>query len=423
MRRILNRNAAPVAREWLAHFPALIIEGARQVGKSTFATMVADPTALITTFDDPATLAAAQADPTGFIDQAAGSQMIIDEIQRFPEITLPVKASIDADRRPGRFILTGSSSLLRVRGTADSLAGRAARLNLYGLSQGETRAENDDIADAILADPPALARASDGADRSEYAEFLAAGAYPEIRQASARIRNAWLDSYVSNITGRDLPELGRMVDSARAIAILRTLAGRQAAELVKAKLADETSVPAGTITRYIDLLHDVGLVSSIPAWTPNLAKREIARPKTFVSDPALALRLARMTAGQLTGMHYGEAFGSALEAFVASELMKQRTWSAQDYQLFHWRDSDGGEVDLILEFGDGTVVAFEVKAAKSFAAHHFRGLKQLRDALGPRFLAGVVLNTSTSGYRYADRLWGAPISSLWTMKTAPAANG
>lgn len=156
-------------------------------------------------------------------------------------------------------------------------------------------------------------------------------------------------------------------------------------------------------------------MASVPPWTPNLAKREIGRPKTFVVDTAIALRLARLTPAQLTQLHYGEAFGAMLEAFVAAELPRQRTWSSRDFDVFHYRDRDGDEVDLILEFDDGSVVGIEVKSSSSYSASQFKGLTRMRDRLGDRFVAGVVLGTAATGYRYADRLYGAPASALWEL--------
>lgn len=414
MSHLLARHAAPVAREYLEHFPGIVIEGARQVGKSTLAQQIADPDALVRTLDEEQVRAAAIADPAGFIAESAGRQLVIDEIQRLPSLTLAVKASIDRDRRPGRFILTGSASLLRVRGTADSLAGRVGRLTLHGLSRGEIMGEGDDFVSAILTSPETVTRAEGLHTRTGYAELLAAGSYPEIYAATARLRAAWFESYVRGVAERDMSELKREVRPARSMAVLRTLAGRQSAELVKATLAHETGVPATTITGYLDLVHDVGLVASLPPWTPNLAKREIGRPKTFVVDSGLALWLARLTPAQLRLLEYGEAFGSFLESFVAAELLRQRTWSAQRYDLYHWRDRNGDEVDIVIETDDGRVIGIEVKSASSFTARQFKGLTRLRDALGDRFVAGIVLNTSETGYRYADRLYGAPVSALWS---------
>lgn len=412
---MLTRHALPVAAELLEHFPGLIIEGARQVGKSTLATQLAGQGAVVATLDDEQTRAAAAADAAGFVAQAGQGVMIIDEIQKLPELTLAVKASIDRDRRPGRYILTGSSSLLRVRGTADSMAGRVGRLTLYGLSRGEPGGTADDFVAAVLADPAGLASATSGWSRADYAAMLATGAYPEVRSATPRIRDAWLDAYLQGIIGRDMSELRRSVEPARVSAVLRTLAGRQSAELIKAKLAEETSVPPRTITGYVDLVHDVGLVASLPPWTPNLAKREIGRTKSFVIDSGLAMWLARLTPNQLIRLEYGETFGSFLEAFVAAELLRQRTWSDERFDVYHWRDRNTDEVDIVLELGDGRIIGIEVKSATSFTAKQFKGLTRLRDELGAKFVAGIVLGTAAHGYRYADRLYGAPVSALWQL--------
>lgn len=422
MTNLLSRHVAPAAAEILEFFPGLVIEGARQVGKSTLAAMIAAKDAVVLNLDDEQTRAAASADMAGFIAQAGDRQLVIDEIQRLPALTLAVKAAIDRDRRPSRFILTGSSSLLRVRGTADSLAGRVGRLTLYGLSHGELLHRPDDFATVVTENPAVLAHLETQLQRSDYAELLAIGAYPDVRDAPGRTRSIWFDSYLQGVIGRDLPELRREARPARSLAILRTLAGRQSAELVKAKLAQETAVPASTITGYLDLLHDVGLIASIPPWTPKIADREIGRPKSFVIDSGVAMWLARLTPAQLGRLQYGEAFAGLLESFVAAELLRQRTWSAREFSIFHYRNrnKNNEEVDLVLEFNDGSIIGIEVKSSTSFSASQFKGLMSLRKHLGPRFVAGIVLNTGTSGYRYSDRLYGAPVSALWESPFAGA---
>lgn len=411
---LLTRNAAAVARERLSTSSAVIIEGARQVGKSTLAAQLADDDAVVANLDVTATRDAARADPEGFVAQAGSRQLVIDELQRQPELTLAIKAAIDADRRPGRFLITGSSSLLRVRGTADSLAGRAARIRLFGLSGGEGRGLIDDLASVVrTSGPEQLVEHRSDLTRADYAELLGVGAYPEARTLSPRSRRAWFDDYLDAVLGRDLPELRREIRPGRALSILRTLAGRQSSELVRERLGVDAGVPATTLPGYLDLLADVGLIATVAPWTPNLSKREIGRHKTVVLDSGLAVRLARMSPDQLATFGYGEAMGAFLESFVTAELLKQRTWSASDHELFHYRDRAGTEVDLVLEYDDGSVLGIEVKAATSYNRAQFSNLATLRDRVGERFIAGIVLGTASHGYRYADRLVGAPISALW----------
>lgn len=397
----------------LNFFPGVIIEGARQVGKSTLASSVAADDAFITTLDDEQTYNAAAEDPSGFVSSAGQRQMVIDEIQRLPQLTLAVKASIDRDRRPGRFILTGSSSLLSMKGTADSLAGRVGRLTMYGLSRGEVAGTWDDIVPALVTNAARLPEFRTAISREDYAHSLSTGAYPEIRNAPARPRGRWLDSYLQGVIGRDLSELNRELNPSRVQSLLRTLAGGQAEELVKERLSQNSSIPVRTVTSYLDLLTSVGLVTMLSPWTPNLTKREIGRPKICVTDSALAMRLARVSAEQFTTLPYSESFGSYLEAFVGVELLRQKAWSGEDYEIFHYRSRSEDEVDIVIELADGSVIGIEVKASISFSAKQFSGLKRMRDRLGDRFIAGIVLNTGQSGYRFADRLYGAPVSALW----------
>jgi len=417
MEQLLTRHAEPVAREILSYMPALIIEGARQVGKSTLASqLAADGRGMVVTLDDQPTREAAEEDPPGFLAQAGGRLLVIDEVQRFPELTLAVKTAIDRDRQPGRFIMTGSSSLWRVRGLADSLAGRTGRLNLYGFSQGELAGRTDDFMAAVshgLPDP--MPSFTSRWVRDDYVQAVTAGAYPAVRTMTDRQQRRWFGDYVEGLVRRDMPELRRMVDPDRAESVLRLLAANQAGELIKARLAQESGIPATSIDGYLDLIVDLWLATTLPSWTPNLTQREIGRRKSFVVDSGLAAFLSRLTAAQLGTADYGVAFGSLLEGFVAAELLRQQTWSATDFDLYHYRARTGAEVDLVAELSGGGVVAVEVKAATSFQASQFRHLRTIRDELGDRFLAGLVLNTGRSGYRFADRLYGLPVSALWEL--------
>lgn len=418
MRPTLDRHIAARARERLEYSPMLVIEGARQVGKSTLARQIAAEGAVHVTLDHQPTRDAAAADPEGFVAQAGDRQLVIDELQRLPLLTLALKAAIDEERRPARFITTGSASLLTVRGTADSLAGRASRLRLHGFSAGERAQTFDDFAQLVRQHGVSRLIGVAGIyQRAGYAGLVTHGSFPDAQLLPERARNAWIDDYLQSLVSRDLPELRREVRPARVMALLRALSGRQSSELVRARLATEVGIPSSTMPSYLDLLHDVGLIATLPPWTPNLAKREVGKPKALVLDGAIATRLTRVTARQLASLEYGEAFGGYLEAWVTAELLKQQTWSEQEFELFHYRDRNGHEVDLVLEFADGAVLGIEVKASSSYSAQQFQGLVKLRDKLGERFLGGIVLGTAEHGYRYADRLVGAPVSALWEAST------
>ena len=408
-----TRHLLPFARETIAVFPAVVIQGARQVGKSTFAGMLTQGLAAEHfTFDDAATRDAVRADPDAFVAQFPGKALVLDEVQRVPEIVLPIKAAIDRDRRPGRFILTGSTDLLKVPGTADSLAGRAATIHVHGLSQGEMSGRSDDFVTRILDDgTPAAFRTT--WRRPDYVGMLARGAYPEVQGLEGRMRTVWLDGYLARIIEGDAASVYRQVQPARLRAVLRLLAANQSGELVKGRLAEQSGIPATSISTYLDVAAAIFLVSALPPWTPNLTRREIGRHKSIVLDSAVAMRLARMSAGQLEPLVGGDHLGPMLEGFVVSELLKQAGWSETSYALSHYRDRNGIEVALVVELDDGRVMGIEVKAASSFRGEHFSGLRSFAERLGPRFAGGIVLGTGEAGYQHAERLWGLPISALW----------
>ena len=415
MEPLLDRHLLGTAARLLDAFPALVVQGARQVGKSTFVGMLTSGRpANVVTLDDPQSLDAARADPVGFVSQARVATLVIDEIQRAPELILPIKAAIDRDRTPGRFVLTGSADLLRIERTPDSLAGRAVSIDLFGLSQGERLGRHDDFVARVLGLGAGDAERTT-LRRSDYAAMVGRGGYPELRDRDWADSRVWLDSYLTRIVQRDANDLRRNVDPARLRSVLRLLAANQAGELVKARVAQQAALPATTIPAYLDLVEAMYLVRLLPSWTPNLTRREIARPKAVICDSALALRLARLTPEQLVPVVGGEHFGAMLEGFVVGELMRQQGWSTQPHELFHYRDRDGLEVDVVIELDDGRVIGVEVKAAEAARSEHFTPLRALAQRLGERFAAGIVLCTAESGQRFGERMRSLPVASLWEL--------
>lgn len=411
---LLDRHLLPRGREYLDAFPAVVIQGARQVGKSTFAQLLIGSRPHVSvTLDDDNVRGAALADPRAFVAQGGDGTLIIDEIQRAPELLLALKAAIDADRRPSRFLLTGSSDLLRLSRTPDSLAGRAVTLDLHGLSQGEHLGQTDDFAGWLRTTTTIRpGRASDWA-RTDYVDAIARGGYPEVRRHNDRLRGVWFDSYLDRLLSRDVGDVSRGLSSDRLSAVLRLVAANQSGELVQARLADRLSISKSSIASYLAALATMYLTTDLPPWSANLTKREIGRHKVAVADSGLAMRLARLRTATLASLTNATALGSQLEAFVAGELSKQRGWSAEEYDLYHFRDRDGLEVDLVIEFSDGAVFLIEVKAAATYRPEQTRGIRVLADRLGSRFLGGAVLGLSTDRYVLGDHIWGLPVSTLW----------
>lgn len=415
MTPLIRRHLLDTARDLVDAFPAAVIQGARQVGKSTLASMVADGRQHVSvSFDDVDVRESAQLDPRTFVRQAGDGLLIIDEVQREPSILLALKASIDADRRPGRFLLTGSSDLLRLSRSPDSLAGRAVTLDLRGLSQGEIIGRTEDFAHWVKEAEGHLDSPTPGWSREQYVDALLRGGYPELQTLPARHHSRWLDSYLDRLLTRDVGDVSRGLSTDRLEAVLRLVAANQGGELVQARIADELSIARSSISAYLAALRTMYLTHDLPPWRANLTKREVGRHKIAVADSALATRLSRLRAGQLTPLTAAPVLGAQLEAFVVAQIVAQQGWSREDFEVFHFRDRDGLEVDVVLEFDDGRVFLIEVKASATFRAEHTRGIRALAERLGHRFLGGAVLGTTTESRQLGDRIWGLPISALWT---------
>ena len=413
MADLIRRNVLGVAREALDTFPVVVIQGARQVGKSTFARMLAEgrPYQQIS-LDDREIRDAASTDPRAVAELHPQGTVIIDEVQRDLDLMLALKSSIDADRRPGRFILTGSSDLLRLARNPDSLAGRAVTIDLHGLSQGEIAGRREDFATWLRSDPqPQGIRTS--WEKTDYIGALTTGGYPEVRVLTGRMRHLWLDSYVDRLLSRDIGDVSRGLSSDRLASVLRLIAANQSGELVQTRLASDLGMAKSSIAAYLAALRTIYLTMDLPPWGANLTSREVSRHKVSVADSALAVRLDRVDAAGLSQLTAGRLLGELLEAFVVGELTKQRGWSDQDFELYHFRDSGGVEVDIVVEFNDGMVVLLEVKASQTYGADQFKGIRALAEKLKDRFLAGIVLGTSTQGYVLGERLYGLPIATLW----------
>lgn len=408
------RRAADLITEAIADTRVVVVNGARQVGKSTLAEVVLrQGTDGVARFlDDPVTRAAAIADPVRFVRH--DGLMLIDEVQRVPDLWLAIKHLVDRDPRPGRFLLTGSARLLALRSLPDALPGRSETIELWPLSQGEIDGEPDGFVDAAFelgADVRAAPREEE-LQRKDYLARTVRGGYPEARRREApQRRRRFFEGYLSDLLSRDVKQVAdieRAGDMRRLVALLAAQTGGL---LNVNRLAGELSITAPTVRSYIEILETVYVIRLIPAWSPNATSRAIATPKVIFVDSGLAHYLT-------TGAVTDAALGGQLENFILGELARQLTWARTPARLYHYRDRDRYEVDGVLEDNVGRVVGVEVKAAETVRADDFRGLRRLQRRLGPRFHAGFVLYCGAESLSFGDGLTCLPISALWTTGAA-----
>ncbi|QXJ26823.1 ATP-binding protein [Actinomadura graeca] len=411
---LYSRHAERMACEALADTRVVVVNGARQVGKSTLAKLVAgrSPGARELYLDEPTTRGAAQADPSAFVRH--DGLLLIDEIQRVPELLLPIKREVDRDTRPGRFLLTGSARLLGLRDLPDALPGRSETIELWPLSQGEIDSAPDGFVDALFQRDGVVTVEPSGLTKRDYVARALRGGYPEaVRRDPGRRRARFFDSYVTDLVTRDVRQISDIERPAELRRLLSVVAARMGTLSVAQSIANDMGLPRNTLSRYLDLLELVFVIRRIPAWSSNLTSRAISTPKLIVTDSGLGGRLIGLS--EERAMDPTAQVGPLLENFAIGEVARQLTWAEEPVQLFHYRDRDKVEVDIVLEHASGSVIGVEVKAAETVRRDDFRGLRHLAARLGERFRAGIVLYAGERGLSFGDRLSALPMSALWTL--------
>lgn len=411
---MFTRHLTPALLSALSDSPVVFLNGPRQSGKSTLVQSLAAGAhrARYMTLDDLTVLSAARGDPQGFLAGLDGP-VILDEVQRAPELFLALKAEVDRDRRPGRFLLTGSASVTVLPQLSDALVGRMEILTLWPLSQGEVEGVNEGFIDALFEpdlSPPAFKPSS----RAELWKRVVRGGYPEpFSREQPERRRAWVDSYIATIIQRDVKDLANIEGLTQLPRLLGLLAARSAGLTNYAELSRTMGLPQTTLKRYLALLEATFLSHPVPPWSGNLGKRLVKAPKLFLNDAGLAAALLAIDAERLAVD--GALAGPLLETFVMTELAKQSSWSRTRPRLHHFRTQAGAEVDFVLEDARGRCVGIEVKAG-GVGTGDFKGLRALAEMLGDRFVRGVVLSTSPETTPFARNLHAFPVDALWQFR-------
>lgn len=414
------RNLKAEILESAVYSPVIVVNGARQVGKSTLMAGLFEnagrPTYI--DLDDVATLAAAKAAPKNFVQGLKGP-IVIDEVQRAPELFLPIKEIADASGKKCRFFLTGSAGVLGLSKLADSLAGRMEVFSLWPLSQGELRGKKDSLVDLLFRDRQSLPQV-DALELPELLSIMTVGGYPEVlNRPSPKARFRWFRGYINSILERDIRDLSRIEGITELPNLLALLASRAGCLLNHADLSRSMGMPHMTLKRYMALLEAVFFVVQVQPWSRNIGKRLLKTPKVFINDTGLMCHLLGRDIAALNADR--TLLGSVFENFVCMELVKQLTWADVQPRLYHFRTADNRfEVDFVLEAPDGRIVAIECKASSSVDEGSFKGLRYLKEQTGAQFHRGIVLYTGEYTLTFGADLQAVPVSALWETATEDA---
>lgn len=415
---LVERRVSELLLDLVTVEPVIALHGPRSVGKSTvLAEFAARTDGSVVDLDDVEVREAVTGNLAAVVGGA--TPLCVDEYQRVPDILDAIKARLNREgSRPGTAVITGSTRQDALPTTAQALTGRLHSFTIWPLSQGELAGVRENLLEGLRADPVRTVQQmpSSRTSRLEYVERVCAGGLPLALRRTGAARTRWFDDFVRASIERDALELSRVRERQAMTDLLAHLAAQTGQLLNVSKAAEAVGVSRPTAEGHLRLLEDLFLVVRLPAWGKTLRSRVNAKPKAHIVDSGLAARLLRLNPDKLATLDPAALtdFGHLLETFVVGEIRKQASWLSEPIALGHWRTSDGAEVDLVIESDDGTVIGLEVKASERAPAAEFRGLQQLRELLGPRFTAGIILTTGSRSYTYADRLHVMPIDRLWT---------
>ena len=418
---IAERRLSGVLATRLREEPAIVLNGPRTVGKSTLlSALCVHLDRIVIDCDDPATRAAVRNDPGRFV--AGPPPVLIDEYQHVPELLDAIKAELNRDLSPGRYVLAGSTRYTTLPQAGQALTGRVDILDVMPLAQVEIDGTSGDPLVHRLLNGAGLSPAIGPSvtTRDEYARRITAGGMPvALRRPAGRSRSRWFASYLDLVIDRDVLELTRVRQREMLPRLLNVLASRSGQVLNTARAAEAVGMEKSSAENYLRLLEAVFLIQRLPAWGTTLASRVTRMPKVHFVDTGVMAWLLGLTPEKIARNDPSvlSQYGHLVETFAVQEILKHVSWWDAPVAVGHFRTAAAEEVDLVLERDDGAIIAFEIKAGTRVDSADLAGIRALRDRVGGNLAAAVVLYTGQLAYTHGDGTTVLPLDALWTPQT------
>ncbi|HAT1773012.1 TPA: ATP-binding protein [Legionella pneumophila] len=392
--------------------PVVYVMGPRQSGKTTIVKDIIDENWQYISFDDSAQLNIAKTDPVGFIRNIPPeNSIVLDEVQRLPEIFVSIKQAVDENRKAGRFLLTGSANALLLPTLSDSLAGRMEMIPLSTLSESEILEKQPTFLTTLLQNEAPSTK--EIRVRDYLIKRIVTGCFPEPVQRENENRiQVWYDNYLLSLIQKDIRDLGHIEHHSEMTKLLKVLTLYTGKLINFTELGGKLELYRATVKKYTSLLEQLFLIEYLPAWHTNSYKRLIKTPKLHVVDTGIVCSARGINSDKIKTNP--DILGSLLETFVFNELKKQSNFINEKLNFYHYRDKDGYEIDIVIENSFDEVIGIEIKAAASINPKDLHGLNKLKEITGKKFKVGILLYDGDHTTSFGDKLFAVPIASLWS---------
>ena len=387
----------------------VILSGARQCGKTTTSKIMVDKNATYRTLDDSTLFQAAKNDPQGFVKLSKGT-MIIDEIQRVPELITAIKKAVDENTRYGQYLITGSVNLQTLPTVKESLAGRVKKIRLRPLTQGEILKKEPQILHRLQTQDFVN---NNGYDKEKISEIIFKGGFPEPLNYKDKVeRTAWYKDYLNTVIEFDLHDISNIKRQDSLKELVAIIASFSSKFIDKSKITAALSIANQTLDSYLGVLENTYLVDKLSPWLKTDYERVNKQSKYFITDTGLMASLLNWKEDDL--ILDVDKSGKIFETFVYNQLVSQVELDNNEYELYHYRDREKREIDFIIQDTNCNIYGIEVKAGSSVTKDQFKHLKWFSQNLAKgKSFKGIVLYTGEHVIPFGENMLAVPMNNLW----------
>ena len=385
----------------------IILSGSRQCGKTTISKAIANKNIIYKTLDDSTLLQAAKNDPEGFIKFAKGT-MIIDEIQRVPELITAIKKAVDENTKYGQYLITGSVNIQTLPTVKESLAGRVRKIRLRALTQGEILKKKPNFLNRIQKQEFVN---NNGYDKEKMSEIIFKGGFPEpLSFKNSLERTSWYKDYINTIIEFDLHNIANIKRHDSLRELVNIIASYSSKFIDKSKITSSLRIANQTLESYLAVLENTYLTDKVPPWLKTDYERVNKQSKYFMTDTGLMASLLNWKKEDL--LVDSDKSGKIFETFIYNQLIAQIELN-DEYKLYHYRDREKREIDFVIQ-NENNIYGIEVKSGSYVTKEHFKHTEWFRKNLtGDKHFTGIVLYTGQHVVPFGENMLAVPINNLW----------